>query len=516
MASIFKRKRKVKLPNGKIVVKKSLKYYTRLIDADGIERTLPLFRDKTASQQQAAKLQRDIELEKSGVVDRYKEHRKTPLANHLEDFERSLLAKGGTLKNAKQVKSRVKRVFDECRLVFWNDIQASKVLHTISGLRKYAKRKTGLKDLGEISAQTYNFYLKAIKQFCKWMVQDGRAAESPVQYLQTKNVRVDRRHDRRALETDELRRLLETTEAAPKRFGMTGYERSLLYRFAAYTGLRANEIRNLTVSSYDFDDCTVKVNAAYSKRRREDVLPLRKDLAIELQRFVAGKLPAVQVFKVPEKTADMFKEDLADAKIPYVNDVGLYADFHALRHSTGSLLAASGAHPKVVQSIMRHSDINMTMSRYTHIFSGQESDAVAGLPDLTLPSKESQKAVATGTDNKPIEAVQHGAKELTLKRTPFLTHTAYSGCDQLTTIGSKQETCQGIVGEAKCFSNGELGNESDCLSVDVTKENEMHLRGFEPLTFGFVDRCSIQLSYRCNCFYNKNLRRFKPAANHFS
>ena len=99
---------------------------------------------------------------------------------------------------------------------------------------------------------------------------------------------------------------------------------------------------------------------------------------------------------------------LADAGIPYVDDAGRYSDYdyHSLRHSTGSLLAASGAHLIVFQSIMRHSDINLTMSRYTHIFRGQESDAVAGLPELSLPSKEGQKAVATGTDNKLLDTAQ--------------------------------------------------------------------------------------------------------------
>lgn len=68
-----------------------------------------------------------------------------------------------------------------------------------------------------------------------------------------------------------------------------------------------------------------------------------------------------------------------------------------LRHTTGSLLAA-GVHPKVIQSIMRHSDINLTMSRYTHILRGQESEAVAKLPDLELPSGERGNTAKGATD----------------------------------------------------------------------------------------------------------------------
>jgi len=62
-----------------------------------------------------------------------------------------------------------------------------------------------------------------------------------------------------------------------------------------------------------------------------------------------------------------------------------------------SLLAASGVHPRVAQSLMRHSDINLTMSRYSHVLIGQESEAVAALPDLSEPPPQAAKA--TGTDH---------------------------------------------------------------------------------------------------------------------
>ncbi len=92
MASIFKRKRKVKLASGKTVTRQSAKWHIKYVDSDGIDRRVVAYKDKTASQQLAARLEKEAELGKEGVVDRYKEHRRRPLAEHLQDFHQWLLA----------------------------------------------------------------------------------------------------------------------------------------------------------------------------------------------------------------------------------------------------------------------------------------------------------------------------------------------------------------------------------------------------------------------------------------
>jgi len=93
----------------------------------------------------------------------------------------------------------------------------------------------------------------------------------------------------------------------------------------------------------------------------------------------------------------MIKKDLEAAGIdPEDHGIGKL-DFHSLRHTFGSLLAAAGVHPKVAQDLMRHSDINLTMSRYTHTLVGQQAKAINALPDLSQPSRQAQKR--TGTDN---------------------------------------------------------------------------------------------------------------------
>ena len=492
MASVFKRKRKVKLASGKTVTRQSAKWHVKYTDADGIDRRVIAYKDKTASQQLAARLEKEAELGKEGVVSRYKEHQRKPLTEHLKDFKQSLLDKGNTEDHVRLTHNRVKAILSGCKFVFITDISASRVQRYLAELRGNGEG---------ISAQTFNFYLQAVKQFCKWLVQDQRTGESPLEYLKGLNVRTDRRHDRRSLEPAELRRLLETTASAPKRFGMSGTERYLLYRFAAETGLRANEIRNLKVGDFDCDNLTVTAKAGYSKRRREDVQPLRPDTAALLQDFFMGKMPNVKAFggtckQLTKRTSDMIETDLTDAEIPYVDDAGRYADFHGLRHTTGSLLAASGVHPKVAQSIMRHSDINLTMSRYTHTLAGQEAKAVAGLPDLSLPS--SGKQAATGTDDRCAAAVQDSPKRLTPKLTPQLTPTAYSECNQLAAFGKAEKMQSGVRTDRRCQHNGDSGMKRAHLSPDDSETGEAGIRtpgtGVYPYD-GLANRCLKPLGH---------------------
>jgi integrase len=52
------------------------------------------------------------------------------------------------------------------------------------------------------------------------------------------------------------------------------------------------------------------------------------------------------------------------------------------RHYGGTLLAFLKVHPKVAQTILRHSQISMTMDVYTHVVGSDQRDAAAMLAEL--------------------------------------------------------------------------------------------------------------------------------------
>ena len=58
----------------------------------------------------------------------------------------------------------------------------------------------------------------------------------------------------------------------------------------------------------------------------------------------------------------------------------MYADFHANRHTFITNLARAGVHPKLAQSMARHSDVNLTMGIYSHVEVAQQADAINTLP----------------------------------------------------------------------------------------------------------------------------------------
>ena len=251
--------------------------------------------DAAAAQRILNKLVADTALRREGVIDPQAEataqQARRPIGEHLADFRRSLVAQGITDQQVKLVYSRANRVVEGCGFQSFGDVTAFRVMEYIHGLRADAIRsdpETGEVKKGKpgISAQTVNFYIQAIKQFCKWMVKDRRASESPITHLAGLNVKTDRRHDRQAHSADDLRRLVDSAHNGPDRRGrvnpdtgrvnwqMTGPERAMLYQLAMATGLRSSELRSLTPISFDLDASppTVAIAAGYSKRRRHDIL----------------------------------------------------------------------------------------------------------------------------------------------------------------------------------------------------------------------------------------------------
>jgi len=103
------------------------------------------------------------------------------------------------------------------------------------------------------------------------------------------NAKLDRRHDRRALNHEEAEWLLRTTRQAKTRWKLSGIQRFWLYRLAMATGLRASELASLTPES--FGGGQVTINAASAKNRRKDSIPLAEYLIKEVAEWLAP-LPA--------------------------------------------------------------------------------------------------------------------------------------------------------------------------------------------------------------------------------
>jgi len=390
----------------------------------GQRRTVKGCKDRAATEALARKLEADAMLRREGVIDikadQYAKAEARRLVvkdaegnvtdGHVADFHAMLLAKGNTTKHAQMTLSRVVIIIEECKAERPSDLAASKIQAAIAALR----------DREYISLQTCNYYLRAMKHFSRWMWRDGRTRDDPLVHLSGFNSQLDRRHDRRALTDEELARLIKAAEKGPKIRAMTGPERAMLYHLAVGTGFRANELRSLTPESFDLEanTPTVTVQAAYSKHRRKDVQPIRRDLADLLRPWLTGKEAGRPVFAMPDKPIKLIRTDLDAAReawikevrskeecqarrqsdfLAYCNSAERFVDFHALRHTYISRLVASGANIKVAQELARHSTPTLTLGRYAHVQLVDQTRALDALPAIDTPRANVAPLAATGT-----------------------------------------------------------------------------------------------------------------------
>jgi len=62
--------------------------------------------------------------------------------------------------------------------------------------------------------------------------------------------------------------------------------------------------------------------------------------------------------------------------------------FHDRRHSAATLLFSEGVHQKIVQELLGHSTITMTMDVYSHVLPSMQQDAISRLNSVLSNHKD--------------------------------------------------------------------------------------------------------------------------------
>lgn len=334
--------RNVRVPLREAVVDRDGKPVYRELGHFAVELTyrdrlvaVPGFRDRKATEELARKLERlaatrmsdapvSAELQRwidglphkirrklagVGLLDTRSLAASKPAREHVADYKRALLNDGRTDGHAALTAQRVEAILDGTKATFLTDVSLDAVKQYLADQRGKAR----------FSVASSNHYATAIKGFFRWLLRSGRVHDNPVAHLAKLNDQTDRKHDRRALDDDELVRLIAAALDGPVRYGVAGRDRAMLYKTAAMTGLRSRELRSLTVGSFALsgDSPTVTVAAAYSKRRREDSVPLPPLLASELRDYFGMRLPTATGFRMPSHSnvVRMLRDDLEGATL---------------------------------------------------------------------------------------------------------------------------------------------------------------------------------------------------------
>jgi integrase len=319
-----------------------------------------------------------------GVVNRDDLAEGKPLSDHLEAFKEKLktgfrpkLKSGCTEGHVEKTHNRVKSIIDGCGFKYWPDIHFDRVQKHLAGL--------------DVSDLTYNYYRRDFSLFVRWMLDSRRAQTTPAGHLP--KLEIEKKAVRRPLTEEEVPLLLQAAVNSPEtRFGMTGYERAVLYLMAVETGLRATELKNLTVSCFDLKAGFVTLDKTKTKNRKEAVLPLKKSRIENLKKFLDGKGPEDAAFGIWEnpRSAEMIRADLAVSEVK--TDEGLPVKFHSLRDTFITSLDKTSASLAERMTLARHSMAgSLTLGTYTHVKAFNLKKVIEELPAYEWPKQETKQ-----------------------------------------------------------------------------------------------------------------------------
>jgi integrase len=281
-------------------------------------------------------------------------------------------------------------------------------LHIVPMLGKYQLQKLSPEHVQSLYARKleagfsettvhhiHNVLHKALKTAMKWGLVSRNACELV-------DAPRKARFEGRALTVEQARRLLAVAR---------GHRMEALFYLELATGMRRGEIMGLKWQDINFEKGLLRVQRILS--RVPSKLPGRGYVEAEVKTAKSRRSIVVAPFALEvlkrhrerqaiERAAagDAWEDhdyvfctsigthlnptrDILDVLKALLKEAGLPdIRFHDLRHSVASLLFEENMHPKVVQEILGHSNISITLDVYSHMLPTMQSDAPGRLDDL--------------------------------------------------------------------------------------------------------------------------------------
>lgn len=196
----------------------------------------------------------------------------------------------------------------------------------------------------------------------------------------------------------------------------------ILFEVTICSGLRRNELYSLTPDHLDAKRCGLILEADWTKNRQDGFQPFPRALFERLMAYAktgdakeqyrlafkqcGAKLscPENPLLYVPKATATTMDVYLARAGIPKKTKAGKL-DFHALRVAYINMLIEAGVDVKSIQTLARHSTLELTMNVYARVVDERLRQGVESLgnmiplPAFTITSPEPEESA------KPLKAI---------------------------------------------------------------------------------------------------------------
>ncbi|MEX2253836.1 MAG: tyrosine-type recombinase/integrase [Acidimicrobiia bacterium] len=266
-----------------------------------------------------------------------------------------------------------------------SDLTAGAVAAFLQDLRSSTPRRNGAPALSEQSIKrAYRVLFSALAHAVELgLVVQNAAARVP----RSARPRPPRK-EMRVWSADELRKFLDAT--ADDRL-------HALFVLAATSGLRRSEILGLRWDDVDLDTGTLAVRRARVAAGYDVFEGETKSGCSRLVRIPEGTVAALRVHRTaqleerlawgaswtdmgylatredglplhPHSLTDAFERKVRAIDVPVIR-------FHDLRHTCATLLLQAEVHPKVVQEMLGHSSIAITLDIYSHVVPSMQDEA---------------------------------------------------------------------------------------------------------------------------------------------